>query len=413
MAGLIVNACKRVCYSAPGIHEKVAKAVSEASHRLPLSKISVSIDFDERVLRMGYGSLESVQILRDAGIEASNSHGLRVAVLIVDNRGWVFSPTALYLEPEPQSEETPNAIRLASAQIDEIVLRISPEERKVAIVSAESAEERQRIENIPQEIGEQKVTQVEFDLMVDTLQKAPPVKFDVVRQVRVFESYLQYVDLKLSGAAIHRHRIQIPPALLKLGANRDMEGRLRTTFDLIEQKSQVSSKSLEDDLNEIRKNLTRSLGNGFGRVVLKAARKLLDERVEEFKLKLQEFQDEVKGTITEKLQESKDQVIEYYLPAATANLPDQLVGGSLNPKIDEPVVRAWIDKVLTSEFPSAEELVSKMSLEVSFKDVTFETLNNEKFLKCLKVAYPEVDWDRPYNDFRAMGEESTKATEKT
>jgi len=42
------------------------------------------------------------------------------------------------------------------------------------------------------------------------LEEAPPVRFDVARQVRVFNAYLQYVELKLTGAAIQRHRLSIP-----------------------------------------------------------------------------------------------------------------------------------------------------------------------------------------------------------
>jgi hypothetical protein len=42
------------------------------------------------------------------------------------------------------------------------------------------------------------------------LKDAPPVPFDVARQVRVFESYLQYVELRLPGVAIQRRRIAIP-----------------------------------------------------------------------------------------------------------------------------------------------------------------------------------------------------------
>jgi hypothetical protein len=33
-----------------------------------------------------------------------------------------------------------------------------------------------------------------------------PVRFDIARQVRVFNAYLQYVELKLTGAAIQSWR---------------------------------------------------------------------------------------------------------------------------------------------------------------------------------------------------------------
>jgi len=53
---------------------------------------------------------------------------------------------------------------------------------------------------------------------------APPVKFDVVRQVRVFEPYLQYVELYLAGAAVQRQREQ---------SDRQTEEKRRTFYAAI------------------------------------------------------------------------------------------------------------------------------------------------------------------------------------
>jgi hypothetical protein len=44
----------------------------------------------------------------------------------------------------------------------------------------------------------------------DALEEAPPMPFDITRQARVFNAYLQYIELKLSGAAIQRHRLANP-----------------------------------------------------------------------------------------------------------------------------------------------------------------------------------------------------------
>jgi hypothetical protein len=118
------------------------------------------------------------------------------------------------------------------------------------------------------------------------LKEVPPVRFDLARQVRVFEPYLQYVELSLTGAAIQRHRMAIPPNIQKLGGSKDLENRLRTTFELIERGSKLSSKLLEDALNEIRMNFTPSLGKDHGRVVLKAAKPHLVTRLTEFRAKL-------------------------------------------------------------------------------------------------------------------------------
>ena len=55
-------------------------------------------------------------------------------------------------------------------------------------------------------------------------------------------------------------------------------------------------------------------------------------------------------------------------------------------------------------FPKAADLVEAMRLDVNFKDVTFETLNGVDFLASVRKAFPSVDWDKAYSEFKAAGE---------
>ncbi len=87
---LIRSATGRVVYAAPGIQDGPAVALVELKEQLLPPELTISLDFDERTLRMGYGSLEAVGMLRKAGIELVHFPGLRSGILIVDNRGWVF-----------------------------------------------------------------------------------------------------------------------------------------------------------------------------------------------------------------------------------------------------------------------------------------------------------------------------------
>lgn len=43
-----------------------------------------------------------------------------------------------------------------------------------------------------------------------------------------------------------------------------------------------------------------------------------------------------------------------------------------------------------------------------YKDVTFETLNRADFLDSVKEAFPAVDWEKTYNEFKAAGEGRTE-----
>jgi len=406
MAALVRQAIRRICYACPGIQPPVAGAIVEALGRLPPDGVTVSVDFDERVMRMGYGHIDAVRLLLSAGVPVRNSPGLRSAVLVVDDQGFVFTPTALYLEREPQSEETPNAIRLQPQQIEAVLLRLSPTARAEALAQAQDEQQRSALTAIPLEVGVHTVPPEQFTRVNDSLKQVPPVQFDVVRQVRVFEPYLQYVELSLTGAAIQRHRIAIPKGIQKLGNAKDLEGRLRTTFELIERSSKLSSKALEAELNDIRRDLTPSLGKEHGRVVLKAAKPHLTKRLAEFHVKLDDHQEKVKEELATKLGESRRQVVEYYLPLARANKPDALFGQLLSGIPTDDDIREWLHSELEPVFPKAKALIQKMALEERYKDVTFETLNRPDFLNSVKEAFPRIDWDKAYNEFKAAGEAS-------
>jgi hypothetical protein len=297
----------------------------------------------------------------------SHAAKLRSALIIADREGYSFTPTPLYLEAEPGSNVR-NALRLSSDQVVEALARLSPAAKVIAVALSTNPDEKTRISNLPVEGNSAPVNDSQFEQVVKSLKEAPPVKFDLARQVRVFEPYLQYVELSLSGAAIQRHRLAIPPAIQKLGGSKDLEGRLRTTFDLIEKAGKLSSKPLEDALNEIRKNFTPSLGKDHGRVVLKAVKPTLVKRLEEFKKKLETHQATVRVELQKHLDDSRKQIIDYYLPRVIESPPDGWLGKSLSGKPSEDEARQWLDAELDPVFPEAEKLIQKMVLEERYKD---------------------------------------------
>ncbi len=78
----------------------------------------------------------------------------------------------------------------------------------------------------------------------------------------------------------------------------------------------------------------------------------------------------------------------------------------VQPPPDEMFTK-WLNRRLETAFPKAEGLIQKMILDVQFKDVTFETLNQPDFLESVKKAFPDVDWDKTYREFKAAGEKKS------
>lgn len=98
IAEMIRTAKHSICYAGPGIQIRPAESRVEAAERLGPEMLTVCVDFDERVMRMGYGVIYAVKRLREAGVTVNHAPGLRSALVTVDGDGYIFTPTPLYLE---------------------------------------------------------------------------------------------------------------------------------------------------------------------------------------------------------------------------------------------------------------------------------------------------------------------------
>jgi hypothetical protein len=155
---------------------------------------------------------------------------------------------------------------------------------------------------------------------------------------------------------------------------------------------------------KLRKAFTRALGKPWGRVLLRSVRDVFDKRIAEFRMKLDEHRKMVQAELTAKLEASRQQVVEYLLPAVKVHPPDELVGQLLASAPSDNEMRAWLDGELERVFPDPEDLLSDRVLDVQFRDVTYETLTEKGFAEALATAYPHVNWDKPFDELNAAKE---------
>ncbi len=112
------------------------------------------------------------------------------------------------------------------------------------------------------------------------------------------------------------------------------------------------------------------------------------------------------------LDASRQQIVDYYLPSVVAAPPDALLGQlmTVTPTIED--AKRWLKFELGRVFPKAETLIQEMKLDERYKDVTFETLNRDDFLDSVKEAFPNVDWEKAYQEFKAAGQSEKDAAPK-
>ncbi|MBE3065784.1 MAG: hypothetical protein IMZ69_12310 [Spirochaetes bacterium] len=389
MVAEVARAGRRVAYAAPGIDNAVAAAMVDASRRINPGAVTIVLDCDEKVCRLGYGGVQGVRWLKDAGLDVRQSPGLRVGVLVCDDSAWCFAPTALYVEEQPHSDETPNAVRLVPEQAAALIQAICPSSLPGTAADA------------GREIGVEPLSPPELAKVEEGLAIAPPLAFDVSRQVRVFHPYIQYVDLSLKGCSINRHVVQLPGDIVHLVPSDEVNARLKTTFNLIGRSSNLSDSALQAALKQIRKKYVRSLGQLWGNVLLRARRLDFDKEVEAFRAKVEAHQKKVQAELQAEIDKSIGQIAKAFAARVRAKPPPDLLGGTLGEKPTREDAIRWLHAVLSRVFPLAEEIVSRMELIVHFKDVTYETLNEEGFGEALRTAFPAVNWGKPFSEFDA------------
>lgn len=74
---------------------------------------------------------------------------------------------------------------MSSEQVAEALARLSPAAKAISVAQAKTPEEKSRIEALPLDVGSAQVTDVKFAEVRINLKEAPPVRFDLARQVRV------------------------------------------------------------------------------------------------------------------------------------------------------------------------------------------------------------------------------------
>ncbi len=204
----IRKAKSKIVYVSPGISKAVALALGERFSELGKLAMTIIVDVDPEVYRLGYGDtegLEHIKRLSDEHLLALRQQpGVRIGVLVTDDRTLVYSPTPHLIEAGSKQPEKPNAIVIPGAT----------EAIEDACASAP--------DSLPNdaEIGKKVVRSDELEAVKKDLEEMPPKQFNVARIERIFNSRIQYVEFK-----INKYR-------KKSGINNASNGEAAYTFTL-------------------------------------------------------------------------------------------------------------------------------------------------------------------------------------
>lgn len=385
LAMLIAQATTRVVFVTPGLSVILAKVIADAWQRLGSAAVTVTLDVDPEVCRLGYGTLDGLKMVREAAAAAGglvcHQPGLRIGLLIADDRTLVYSPTPLLIEAGSDAPNRPNAIELGPPPADVAKdLGLGPRGDRDRRIGLDPVDPR-------------RVEAVERDL-----EAAPPVKFDLARRVRVFTSRFQFVELEMSGCFISRKRVPIPSTLVGLARKKDVERQFHAHFDLVQSgrlevkvgDDIITERALLDQRRDIEKRYLVSLPS-YGTVVLRANKDKLTKAVDELRSRVDAFSKGIKTQLADVITKGCGTVVEALLPAVERNPPDQYTK-TLGPTPSRKAIGEMLGDDIARAFGTAEALVKDMQVKLVFKDVAYESLVDKKFIETARKAMPRVEF---------------------
>lgn len=402
-----ISACRRrLVYIAPGITESLAKAIDALLIRNQAPAVTVIIDTDPEVCRLGYGTVAGLnclqQLAEERHLPIRYQPGVRIGVLMCDEQMWVYTPTPLLIEAGIERCDHPNALLLdAPAAVSAVAHACAAEGKttKEALLPTQA------------EIGRQPASPQDIATSLRDLQRQPPKPYDLARIERVYSSKLQYVELEVTGYRLASRRVQVPNDLL-VGNDRILESRLRNSFALLEGKEALivkiadadpktaeprldpqhkpvmvnySEQQIENERKALIKDFLTAIA-GHGQLISKARRPAFDIRIIWFKARIEAYKQAVEARLTEALQKSVDDLTEALLPTVFQSPPDRLLKNvvSMNPSKDD--IRSALKAELHAAFNTGERFF-RPALKVVFKDLTYETIQDEKFRDQVAAAF--------------------------
>jgi len=383
LSELIEAAHRRIVILAPALSSAVAAVVAKKWRELGASAVSVVLDVDPEVYRLGYGDFAALEMLEsiaaELGTTLNRQPGIRLGLVIADDETMVYSPTPLLIEAGPKKPETPNAIRLGSPPpAIERDLGQGPEGIRAQVIGLDKADK----------AGIAKVDK--------GLKENPPQKFDVSRSVRVFNAAFEFVDFELSGTSIDRKTVPIPKHLSGV-ADKQTRQQLRTSFRILPAEHKLSGEHLQKDRNLIAKKYLRTI-TGYGTVVLRSCKADFEKEVKQLRSAVVAFAETVRTDLQSAMDKNRGNLVKAMLPLVRRTPPKDWMKSD-GKKPDADTCRQFLDDDLRRAFGTAEHLIKHMLVKLVFKGVTHELLTDEKFRDVAQQAIPELT--TLYNEFDA------------
>jgi hypothetical protein len=392
LCAMVQYAQEKLVIVAPGLSKKVATAIAERIKQNDAPSIlSIILDVDPEVCRLGYGDIETLDIL-NAALELRHDRlqtqkGVRIGLVIADSEILVFSPTPRYIEAGSTSNDKPNAIRITDSSAQDLVVACGATHDESSVVKRE----------IGLEFANTKVIK---DTKED-LEKNPPREFNLVRLERVFNYSLEFVEFSIEHYKLKTRSVQLPAELLGL-VEKNLQDRIRNSFRVFQSEApftfpvpdpfpsegsnntqsppniQLSEKWINAEAARIRKEYLIPLGSSsYGNLILKRNRAAFEREVDRLKKLVDLYAKLVGESIETMIDDTREDLVKDLFPRIKASPPKSWQNRSVDGELSDDTIKFHLSEQLRRVFQQVDRTFSPKVVCI-FKGVTYETITQDK-----------------------------------
>lgn len=376
---LIRSAVHRLIIVSPGLTTPVAEALGGRIGFLSTRSLTVILDADPEVYRMGYGDMEALEIIREASseqpFELREQPGVRIGVVVSDHRTLIYSPVPRNVEAGSTSAERPNAL----------------------VIEGEAAETLAHVTALAgprTEVGQTALTPGRVAETVENLRTDPPQSFDLSRKLKIFRSEVQFVELKITNATFRSRRISLPARFQKFN-DRDLQTRISSTLkvpvdleteleistetDSGQKRLQVNDKFIVRRRQEIERVFFHDW-KARGKVILRRDKEQAGEQLDRLITIIKAYHRALQGQIDESRKAFREQFVSEFLDLWKQKPPARL---QMRGAVDEQSCKSDLECEADLLFNKAVEFGDPHHTIV-YKDVAIEDLGDPALMKELE-----------------------------
>lgn len=409
---LIANARERLVFVAPGVRTVVARALTSSMNLLPSGSVQIVIDVDAEVCRLGYGSVQGLELLQSEadkhGISLNNQPGIRLGLLIADDTTLIYSPTPLLIEGGSPTTSKPNAVIL-EAQLP------------AAIAEACAVGE---YDDLASELGNETVRIKHVNEVKRDLYERPPKKFNVARIERVFHSMLHYVDLRIEDYRLTSRSLALDAKLFGV-SNADVVRRLSNRYHLFADtesltveipsfdadgnpdpnraKEMFGPRTIDEERKRIKDRFILEVGE-YGLIILRRDIAEFEKQIAVLKERIQAYKTVVQDELTRRSEEIVTELLLALRETLKRNPPEHWRSRYMSKTPSDLDIERLFREEIQSEVRKVNTGFNPR-LFYAFKDVTYQTFKDEKFRKLLEGHFGKEAIDRIFSEHDAVPEE--------